>query len=76
MAQKTDKRRAHPGTALPQNATRGKGRHFARTIARGTLFVAGLAVSQFGFPENDPKFPIFSRTLVDRLHEPITRYHE
>jgi hypothetical protein len=48
-----------------------------RKLAKGTLFAAGIAVSHLGsIPEFDPRFDIFDRTLVDRLHVPITRYHE
>lgn len=48
-----------------------------RGLAKGTLLAAGLAVSQLGsIPEFDPRFHIFDRTLVDRLHAPITRYPE
>ena len=47
-----------------------------RTIAQGTILAAGLAATQFGIPEIDPRFHLFDRTLVDRLQEPISRHHE
>jgi len=45
-------------------------------LAKSTLLAAGFAAAQFSIPEVDPKFHVFDRTLVDRLHAPITRYHE
>ncbi|HEY4988360.1 MAG TPA: hypothetical protein VII09_01060 [Opitutaceae bacterium] len=48
-----------------------------RKLAKGTLLAASIAVSHLGsIPELDPRFPVFDRTLVDRLHAPITRYPE
>jgi hypothetical protein len=75
MVPKSDNPRSAQPKSLPARAAT-RSRRVVRTIAQGTLFAAGLAVAQFGLPENDPRFPIFSRTLVDKLHEPITRYHE
>jgi hypothetical protein len=48
----------------------------ARKLAQSTLLAAGIAAAQASIPEIDPRFPVFNRTLVDRLHEPVTRYHE
>ncbi len=53
----------------------GRGR-VAQVIAKGTL-LASLAASQWGsLPDVDTRFRLFSSSLVDRLHEPITRLHE
>jgi hypothetical protein len=65
---------SHPESQPARRVARS--RRVVRKLAQGTLFAAGLAAAQFGLPENDPRFPIFSRTLVDKLHEPMTRYHE
>jgi hypothetical protein len=46
------------------------------SVARGSLFAAGLALAQFGAPEQDPRFQVFNPSLLDSLHEPISRYHE
>lgn len=54
----------------------GRGRRIARKLAQGTLLAAGMAAAQFATPEIDPRFPMFSRTLVDRLQAPVTRHHE
>jgi hypothetical protein len=35
-----------------------------------------MAASQVSIPEIDPRFPMFDRTLVDRLQAPVTRHHE
>jgi hypothetical protein len=73
-----DQKGAHPENPTPRRPTR-TGR-IVRTIANGTVLAVGLAAAQFGvpdsLPDNDPRFSIFSKTLVDRLHEPITRHHE
>jgi hypothetical protein len=53
-----------------------KGRRIARQLAQSTLLAAGIAATQIGLPEIDPRFPMFDRNLVDRLHDPITRVHE
>jgi hypothetical protein len=75
MAKKSDNPRcSHPET--PRPAPRPSGRRIVFKIAKGTLLAAGLAAAQLGLAENDPRFPLFSRTLVDRLQEPITRYPE
>ena len=57
-------------------ALSAEGRRIVRTIAQGTILAAGLAATQFGIPEIDPRFHLFDRTLVDRLQEPISRHHE
>jgi hypothetical protein len=59
-----------PGSPLP------KGRRAARSLAHATLLAAGIAAVRFSTPEMDPRFEVFDRTLVDRLEQPITRYHE
>jgi hypothetical protein len=45
-------------------------------IARRSVLAAGLALAQLGNLEQDSRFHLFSRSLLDRLHEPISRYHE
>lgn len=60
--------------AAPKRA--GGGRRIVRTIARSTLLAAGLAATHLTVAETDPRCPLFSPTLLDRLHAPITRYHE
>jgi hypothetical protein len=67
-------RRSRPEIPLPHPGPGG--RRIVRRITQGTLLAVGLAAAQLGWAEDDPRFPIFSRTLVDRLKEPITRYHE
>jgi hypothetical protein len=57
-------------------AVGAKGRRIARKLAQSTLLAAGLAAAQFSIPEIDPRYPVFDPTLVDRLHAPVTRYHE
>ncbi len=47
-----------------------------RALAQSTLFAAGFAFTQFNVAEIDPRYRIFDRTLLDRLHAPVTRYHE
>ena len=53
-----------------------KGRRIVRKLAQGTLLAAGIAATQFTIAEMDPRYPVFSRNLVDRLHEPVSRRHE
>ena len=53
-----------------------RGRRVARKLAQSTLLAAGLLATQFSIPEVDPRFHMFDRSLMDRLHAPITRYHE
>jgi hypothetical protein len=79
MARKTDNPRcAHPEVPKVAPSARPKAGRIVLKIAKGTLLAAGLAAAQLGLAENfnDPRFPVFSPTLVDRLQEPITRYHE
>ena len=57
-------------------AAGGKGRRVVRTLAQSTLLAAGIAATHIVTPERDPRFHIFSPTLLDRLQAPITRYHE
>jgi hypothetical protein len=47
-----------------------------RTFAKSTLLAAGIAVTHLGVAEMDSRFKLFDGKLVDRLHAPITRYHE
>jgi hypothetical protein len=68
-----------PGVAGPKPAApaRRKSVRIVRRLAKGTLLAAGFAVAQLGsIPEFDSRFHMFDRTLVDRLHAPITRYPE
>ena len=51
-------------------------RQAARKLAKGTLVAAGLLAAQFSAPEIDSRFHMFDPGLVDKLHAPITRYHE
>jgi hypothetical protein len=76
MAQNPDtpSDRAQPSPRRP--AARGKGRLIVRKLAQSTLLAAGMAASQVSIPEIDPRFPMFDRTLVDRLQAPVTRHHE
>ena len=53
-----------------------KGRRVISALARSTLLAAGFAVAQLAIPEIDSRFHIFAPNLLDRLHSPITRYHE
>ncbi len=53
-----------------------RGRRIVRKLAQSTLFAAGIAATQFSGLEIDPRFPMFDRTLLDRLHSPVTRHHE
>ncbi|HZZ19585.1 MAG TPA: hypothetical protein VFE25_09455 [Opitutaceae bacterium] len=78
MSKKSENpRSAHPEKPAPHRA---RARRIVRTIANGTVLAVGLAAAQFGLPDsvpdNDQRFSIFNKTLVDRLHLPITRYHE
>jgi hypothetical protein len=77
MTQRKENQRA-PGTARPRRLASAarKGQHIARTLAKSTLLAAGIAVTHLGVAELDSRFQLFDRTLVDRLHAPITRYHE
>jgi hypothetical protein len=61
---------------MPHKPSKAGARRIVRTIANGTVLAVGLAAAQFAIPDNDPRFSIFNKTLVDRLQEPITRYHE
>jgi hypothetical protein len=79
MTKKSDNPRcAHPEKPAPHRPARA--RRIVRSIANGTVLAVGLATAQFGIPDNvpdnDPRFSLFNKTLVDRLHTPITRYHE
>jgi hypothetical protein len=81
MTKKSDNPRcAQPESPAPHRPARTKARRIVRTIANGTVLAVGLAAAQFGMPDsvpdNDPRFSLFNKTLVDRLHTPITRYHE
>jgi hypothetical protein len=81
MAKKSDNpRSAHPVSPEPRRPAPTRARRIVRTIANGTVLAMGLAAAQLGMPDsvpdNDPRFSLFDKTLVDRLHTPITRYHE
>jgi hypothetical protein len=67
-----------PAAARPRRLVSAarKGRRIVRTLAKSTLIAAGIAAAQLGVAELDSRFQLFDRTLVDRLHAPITRYHE
>jgi len=61
----------------PEAVTAGKGgRRIVSTLARSTLLAAGLVATHFTVAEIDPRCPLFSPTLLDRLHSPVTRIHE
>jgi hypothetical protein len=78
MAKKSDTPRSAKPSPGPQRPARA--RRIVRTIANGAVLAVGLAAAQLGMPDslldNDPRFPLFNKTLVDRLQTPITRYHE
>jgi len=77
MAKKTENSPAHARPSpRPRAPARGKGRRMVRALAQSTLFAAGFAFTQFNVAEIDPRYRIFDRTLLDRLHAPVTRYHE
>lgn len=76
MARKAEPLPAALAAAKPAAGVAQRGRRIVRTITQGTILAAGLAASQFGIPEIDPRFHLFDRTLVDRLQEPISRHHE
>ena len=75
MARKTENPPAK-GPARPRRPGAGKGRRIVRALVQSTLLAAGIAVTHLGVAETDSRFRLFDRTLVDRLHAPITRYHE
>jgi hypothetical protein len=77
MPRKSDNTRSpHPATPVPRRPVRSGTRRIVRTIANGAVLAVGLAAAQFAVPDNDPRFSIFNKTLVDKLQAPITRYHE
>jgi hypothetical protein len=53
-----------------------KGRRVVSSLAHCTLLAAGFAATQVSIPEIDSRFYMFDPALLDRLHAPITRYHE
>jgi len=75
MAKKPENPQARP-RANPKRPASGRGRRIVRTLAKSTLFAAGFAATQLNVAEIDSRFRMFDRTLMDRLHAPITRYHE
>jgi hypothetical protein len=76
MPRKTENQ-PRQGSAKPRRANSARtGRRIVSTLAKSTLFAAGIAVTHLGVAEVDSKYKLFDRTLVDRLHEPITRHHE
>ena len=76
MPRKHETPPAARAAAKPTPAPRARAPRIVRKIAQGTLLAAGLAATHIGGAEADPLFPLFDRTLVDRLEAPITRYHE
>jgi hypothetical protein len=76
MARKAEHRPISVPPTPPPGTAGQRGRQIVRKIAQGTILAAGLAAAQFAIPEIDPRFHLFSRTLVDRLQEPISRHHE
>ena len=77
MPRKKDKQPPQGSGRPSRTAVAAKaGRRIVRTLAQSTLFAAGIAVTHLGVAEVDSKYKLFDRTLVDRLHEPITRHHE
>jgi hypothetical protein len=65
-----------PASSRRPDAAVGKRGRVVSSLARSTLLAAGFAVAQLGIPEIDSRFHLFDPTLLDRLHPPITRYHE
>jgi len=67
-----------PAAARPRRLASAarKGGRIVGTLAKSTLIAASIAVTHLGVAELDSRFQLFDRTLVDRLHAPITRYHE
>jgi hypothetical protein len=77
MAQHRETHPARSRAPAKRPAVPGKGRRqAARKLAQGTLMAAGLLAAQFSIPEIDARYHVFDRSLVDKLHAPITRYHE
>ncbi|HEY1794110.1 MAG TPA: hypothetical protein VGG34_14435 [Opitutaceae bacterium] len=66
------RKKGHPRAHRPAR----RGASAARTLARGSIIVAGLALTQLAPPESDPRFSLFDPTLLDRLHVPMSRHHE
>ena len=61
----------------PTSRSRGrKIRQVARGLAQTTLMAAALAASQFSPAEREPSVRLFNAGIVDRLHEPLSRFHE
>ncbi len=65
-----------PARSRRPDAAAKTARRTVKALARSTLLAAGFAVAQLGIPELDSRFHLFDPTLLDRLHPPITRYHE
>jgi hypothetical protein len=77
MARKSESQPAcAPAKPRRSVAAARKGRRIVSALARSTLLAAGFAVAQLGIPEIDSRFHLFDPTLLDRLHAPISRYHE
>jgi hypothetical protein len=77
MPRKTDNQAPHASGKPRRTAIAARaGRRIVRKLAQSTLLAAGIAVTHLGVAEVDSKYKLFDRTLVDRLHEPITRHHE
>jgi hypothetical protein len=76
MAKKSGTQAAGIPARTRRPSVTSKGRRIVSTLARSTLLAAGFAMAQLGIPEIDSRFHLFDPTLLDRLHAPITRYHE
>ena len=51
-------------------------RALVRRMAQGTLLAVTLAATQLDIEESGQKWRLFDSGLLDRLHMPLTRYHE
>ena len=51
-------------------------RALVRRMAQGTLLAVTLAATQLDVEESGQKWRLFDSGLLDRLHMPLTRYHE
>ena len=76
MPRKTEPSASAEKGSKKRSTSATRGTRMVRTLARTTLFAAGIAATRIGSPEIEPGFQMFDPTLVDRLQAPITRYHE
>ena len=51
-------------------------RNYATKVAKGTLIAAALAATRFARGEVEPDIRVFNAAIVDRLNEPLSRFHE